>query len=44
MGINWLYIVNFRGKRDGSLEKELQKNLYVKNNSILVKCQGKLLG
>ena len=32
-------LVVFRGKSDGPFEKELQKNLYVKNNSILVKYQ-----
>ena len=32
-------LVVFGGKTDGPLEKELQKNLYVKNNSIFIKCQ-----
>ena len=32
-------LIVFRGKTDGPLEKELQKNIYVKNYSIFVKCQ-----
>ena len=32
-------LVVLRGKTDGSMEKELKKKLYVKNNSIFVKCQ-----
>ena len=32
-------LVVFRGKTDGKMEKELQKNLYVKNISIFVKSQ-----